>query len=190
MTNICIPKDNFIFLMFLVSGLVAYYNYKSTKETKIYLLYNYKKRKNQIKENSLRDKLKKRDILSTKSMFHPPEKRVSYHNYPENLKPQINIPTRGYPDSYQQLGTLIRKQDEKMLKLFGRRKYPGSNQWEYYVIGMDSSGMDTKMPLKINGDKEISDNEVVNIPWLDNSKGSFQVKIFDNDVPRYNPNVF
>jgi len=85
------------------------------------------------------------------------------------------------------LGLLVRKADERILKLFGRQRFPGSSQWEYYTV--DSYNMQ-KVPLKIEGMKELSNNDVVAVPWLDQGKGKFEVKIFDYDVPRYNPNIF
>ena len=117
-----------------------------------------------------------------------PERRLPRHNYPtESVKKLINFPTRGYPDNYQNLGILVRKSDERILKLFGRQKFPGSSQYEYYVVDSYNS---QKFPLKLNGMKELSDKDVISIPWFDQSKGKFEVKIFDYDAPRYNPNIF
>lgn len=116
-----------------------------------------------------------------------PERRLPRHAYPTRyLKSLINIPTRGYPDNYQNMGILVRKEDEKVLKLFGRQVYPGSDQYEYYVVDNNNSA-DNKVPLNTPGKKELYDNDVVPIPWLDESKGLFEVKIFDYNVPRYNP---
>ena len=142
-----------------------------------------------IVNNNYIDPLSERDIDVVENKFAAPERRLPRHNYPtESLKRLINIPTRGYPDNYQNLGMLVRKNDETLLKLFGRQKFPGSNQWEYYVLhGHDSF---TKIPLKIPGNKEISNNDLISIPWLDQSKGKFEVKIFDYDAPRYNPHLF
>jgi hypothetical protein len=137
-----------------------------------------------------REVLLDRDRRMVDDDFVAPERRLPSHAYPDrNIKQMINIPTRGYPDNYQNIGILVRKEDEKILKLFGRQTYPGSNQYEYYVID-SSSNSDNKIPLEIPGNKEIYDNDVVPIPWLDQSKGLFEVKIYDYDVPRYNPYVF
>ena len=123
--------------------------------------------------------------------FKPPERRLPRNNYPEEpIISSINVPTRGYPDNYHNVGMLVRKNDEKVLKLFGRQKFPGSNQYEYYVIGNDSTNLTSKTPLKIPGEKELSNNDTVPIPWLDQSKGKFEVKLFDYDVPIYNPYMY
>lgn len=143
-----------------------------------------------IVNNNYIDPLSERDIDVVENKFSPPERRVPRHNYPtESLKRLINIPTRGYPDNYQNLGMLVRKNDEKLLKLFGRQKFPGSNQWEYYVLSTQGFESNTKIPLKIPGNKELSNNDVIAVPWLDQSKGKFDVKIFDYDAPRYNPHL-
>ena len=137
------------------------------------------------------DFLTKRDKDVVENKFKPPERRLPRHNYPiREVRHAMNVPTRGYPDNYQNVGMLVRKNDEKILKLFGRQRFPGSNQWEYYVLENETSDSSTKIPLKIPGNKEILNNEVIAVPWLDQSKGKFDVKIFDYDVPRYNPYVF
>ena len=143
-----------------------------------------------IVNNNYVDPLSERDIDVVENKFAPPERRLPRHNYPtESLKRLINVPTRGYPDNYQNVGMLVRKNDEKILKLFGRQKFPGSNQWEYYVLSTQGFESNTKIPLKIPGNKELSNNDVIAVPWLDQSKGKFDVKIFDYDAPRYNPHL-
>jgi hypothetical protein len=135
--------------------------------------------------------LKERDRDVLNDDFAPPEKREPEHSYPDRyVKRQINIPTRGSPDNYQTVGVLVRKEDERILQIFGRQKYPGSTQWEYYVSGMDSNTAPFKVPLKVNGDRELEDKQEITLPWFDESKGSFQVNIYPNDVPRYNPFVY
>lgn len=98
-----------------------------------------------------------------------------------------NLPTRGFPDSFTQLGTLSaeRSKDDqnKLLRLFGRQVYPGSSAYEYYV--MISSGNDIiKMPLEIT--KEIYNGDNVAVPTL---KGKYGVRLYNYDVPRYYPFV-
>lgn len=146
------------------------------------------------KEISVPKKIKylnKRDKDSYYNDFKPPERRLPRNNYPEEpIIDDINIPTRGYPDNYHNLGMLVRKNDEKIFNLFGRQKFPGSNQWEYYLTGKDTYGSVSKIPLEIPGEKELSNNDTIPIPWLDQSKGNFEVKLFEYDVPRYNPYTF
>jgi len=135
--------------------------------------------------------LDKRDRDAINDDLKPPERRDQAYAYPDRyVKNLINIPSRGLPDNYQALGAVVRKTDEKVLQLFGRQKYPGSNQWEYYVTGADTYGFPNKMPIKIRGDREIENNIKITIDWLDKSKGDFEVHLYDYNVPRYNPYDF
>jgi hypothetical protein len=135
--------------------------------------------------------LRERDRRVLNDDFEPPEKRVPEHNYPNRyVKSKINIATRGLPDNYQTVGVLVRKEDERMLQIFGRQKYPGSTQWEYYISGLDVNSTPFKVPLAVKGDRELEDKQEIDLPWFDASRGKFQVNIYPNDVPRYNPFVY
>ena len=80
--------------------------------------------------------------------------------------------------------------DEKIVKLFGRQTYPGSNKYEYYGITSDNTGgQEVKLPIVIEGDKELYDKDQVSIDFLDSSKGNFILYMNDYDRPRYNPFV-
>ena len=159
---------------------------ESTMEMQEELNDNLKSKKN---DDYVGDVLINRDRKVLEDDFVAPERRLPRHAYPNRaLKQLINIPTRGYPDNYQNVGILVRKEDEKILKLFGRQTYPGSNQYEYYVID-SSSNSENKVPLCIPGNKEIYDQDVIPISWLDQSKGLFEAKIYDYNAPKYNPYV-
>ena len=135
--------------------------------------------------------LENRDQQAVFNDFRAPERRDPEHAYPtREVKNMINLPTRGLPDNFHSVGVLVRKKDEKVLQLFGRQKYPGSNQWEYYVAGADSYGYPNKMPVGVRGDRELDDKQKIDLPWLDKSKGDFEVNLYNYDVPRYNPFAF
>lgn len=203
--NICLPKSYFIIIVLMFILLTYFHSFnmnnilKKEKPDKIVIYKEPSKKQTQepiLKKESQepvskKEILNKRDEDAVENTFSPPERRLPYHNYPHvPLKRKINIPTRGYPDSYHNVGLLVRKNDEKIFNLFGRQKYPGSNQWEYYAAGVDTYGHETKIPLEINGDKELYNQDTLSVPILDNSKGKFEVKLFEYDVPRYNPHVF
>ena len=214
--NICIPKSYFLVAILILVGFTFFHSMRMEKILPKYEnnLDNKVSKKNKIstpspisddeKYDSIEDVkpkkltvpkkilyLNRRDENSLYNDFKPPERRLPRNNYPEEpIISSINVPTRGYPDNYHNMGMLVRKNDEKVLKLFGRQKFPGSNQYEYYVIGNDSTNLTSKIPLKIPGEKELSNNDTVPIPWLDQSKGKFEVKLFDYDVPRYNPYLY
>ena len=84
------------------------------------------------------------------------------------------------------MGLVLRNNTETVYNLFGRQTYPGSNQYEYYVQKGDDN-TSVKLPIKIYGDKEIEDDQVVTIPGMDGSRGQFKVKLYNYDQPRYNP---
>lgn len=58
----------------------------------------------------------------------------------------VNIPTRGLPPDYTQVGLLTR--DEKILPLMGRRIM--TDKWQYYTIS-NTGTINTKLPLTVNG---------------------------------------
>jgi hypothetical protein len=148
-------------------------------------------------ENQIEDEIKyeitkhnyivERDTRVVDNVFTAPERRVPEYLYPDDyVKKDINIPTRGYPEHYQLLGIVTRDSTETAYNLFGRQTYPKSNQYEYYVQ-TNLHDNNIKIPIKIIGDKEIENNQIIYIIGTDKSKGDFRVKLYDYNVPRYNP---
>ena len=144
-----------------------------------------------IPSDIVNDKIDKRDEDALENPLKPPNRRLPRHIYPSAAKDYIfEVPTRGYPDNYHYYGNLIRREDNKMVKLFGRQIYPGSNQYEYYGITSDpTGGSSVKIPIKIKGDKELYDKDEIDIDFLDTSIGKFILFMNDFDRPRYNPFV-
>ena len=103
------------------------------------------------------------------------------------LRRPINIRTRGVED-YRQLGILSGK-NGKVLPLYGRRTYIGSNRWNYFTQANDHLAL--KIPLSSNnrdcdshtGCDELYDNDNLNLPMYNDN---FSVKLYDN-TPRYIP---
>ena len=114
---------------------------------------------------------------------------VNPYNAPERLPPinnssiVFNEKTRG-EESYQLVGLLYNNDVNKNYQLFGRRTYPRSNEWEYYILGKDEGGLEIKFPLDTK--QEIYNNTQVNIPLYNSN---FTVKIYDYSL-KYNPNVY
>ena len=104
----------------------------------------------------------------------------------------INEPTRGESGPYQQVGYL-QAEGEKILPLFGRQVYPGSNKWTYYTS--TDQYHQVKVPIKINnkdctgeyGCDEIYDDSRVDVPAYPNR--DFKATIYSLDAPRYIPFV-
>jgi hypothetical protein len=207
--NICISKNNFFALFIILVLFTFYYNHNLNKiilkiekneEPKKIIYSDIVKHKNIIyndiiepkntiyndivKSLPLRQFLENRDRSLLYDPLVAPEKRVDINQYPIKIQNIINEPTRGYPDNYQLVGIASREQDEKIIQLFGRATFPGSNQYEYYVTS-SNDGFANKIPIQNKGQKEIMDNDILNIPEF--NKGSFKVKIYNNNTPRYNP---
>ena len=87
-----------------------------------------------------------RDTEVVSNIFVAPERRQPSHSYPyDHVKNQLNIPTRGHPDNYHLQGLVLRDNTETAYKLFGRQKFPGSNQYEYFVQSVMHNN-DVKIP--------------------------------------------
>jgi hypothetical protein len=138
----------------------------------------------------------------------PPERRNQYIDPHSHVMVSpgvpINIPTRGESGGFQQIGALhkIETSDETMqvgnntepviLPLMGAPTYNGSNKWTYYTATDKYNQI--KLPITNNnrqcdseyGCDEIYDGDNVTIPAYN---GSFQVKIYQFDKPRYLPFV-
>ena len=206
--TIFLPTQHYYVLMLVFILITSFYVYKMQNidfklglnknmdnlATQFTVLDDVPLINNNLKSNLMYPDLEKRQALLVRDKeaiyneFKAPEKRLPEHAYPDRyVRSLINVPTRGLPDNYQATGVLVRKEDEKILQLFGRQTYPSSNQWEYYVSGADSYGFPNKMPIKVKGDREIENGQEIEVPFLDVAKGIFKANIYNYDVPRYNP---
>ena len=125
--------------------------------------------------------LKNRDEKAVFDVLSPPEQRVEERQYNYNTL-NTGIRTRGEPDDYQMVGLLYNSSLNKNYQLFGRRIYPGSYEWEYYIRGRDAGGLDFKFPLYHK--QEFIDDTEIQLP-IDNN--IYKVKLYNYDQPRYNP---
>jgi hypothetical protein len=205
--NICLPKNYIIIIFCLFIGLTTWYihidknirrnmddpNYKYNDNILNKIL---KKVSETDKNNIFINNLEKRKLLDIRDSevlynnFAPPERRVPEHVYPtKELKQMINIPTRGIPENYQILGIVSRENTETAYNLYGRQTFPSSNQYEYYVQS-NMDGNIVKIPITRKGNKEILDGETIHIDGTDKNRGQFKVKLYNYDVPRYNPYLY
>jgi len=137
--------------------------------------------------------IKKRDMKALYDPLTPPEQRVEQQEfiYKDNEnRLDVNISTHGYPDNYQMMGLLSKdiptdNMSDKHYLLFGRRTYPYSPQWEYYIMGKDNGGLEYKFPLNTNN-QEILDNTSIMVP-IENTM--YRVKLYNYDQYKYNPFV-
>jgi hypothetical protein len=102
----------------------------------------------------------------------------------ENIAP-INISTRGPIGKPQQLGILykINGNDNDFIPLFGRKKYPNDNKYEYYT--MIGNNFAVKVPvLTKNRNDELGNNDVV---FIKGRTSPYRVTIYETDSAEYIP---
>ena len=117
-------------------------------------------------------------------------KRYYDSKYTTRRRMRINVPTRGEPPPYQQVGILTDTDNPENIKpLYGRQTYRGSNVWNYFT-SLDSH-LATKIPIEIDnndctserGCKEIYKNDTLNI----NGDNEYRANIYQTYAPRYIP---
>lgn len=144
------------------------------------------------------DPIKYYDQEKLEDPFEAPAKRPDriQMGYPPIMKSSTNplqpYPTRGYPDNYHLLGTLISidnnknynqlEQDNQIINLFGRQKYPGSSEYEYYTM-LSTGNNNTKIPLKDQIRELFTDDEV----FIKELNKTYKVNLYPNEELKYNP---
>lgn len=88
--------------------------------------------------------------------------------------------------SYQQMGFLTNNENDKpiILPLYGKKKYPRSDQYEYYY--QTDKYNQIKIPIEYKKNYPLSTKDTINIPEY---KKEFVVTIYDYDAPKYIPYV-
>ena len=113
-------------------------------------------------------------------IYNPPAP-ISIDN--SSISP-INITTRGPLGKPQQVGVLykINGDDNDILPLFGRRRYPNDTRYEYYTLLGQYS---VKMPvITKNKNDELGSNDVV---FIKGRNIPYRVTIYETDFPQYIP---
>lgn len=130
------------------------------------------------------DAIRNYDYRKLYDPLEDPTMRVDrYLLGPLEYRKMFNYPTQGYPDTYRWMGIMINHDESdknKIIKLFGRQKYPRSNEYQYYtMINMDHDQI--KVHLH-NHRKELYDHDEVFVPEL-NKK--YTVQLNKDDDMRY-----
>ena len=163
-------------------------NFTKIKKTKVIKTVDNSNIDNSQKEIDnaiLQKRLQNRDANVLNNPLVAPEQRHEGRNYVKIEKAMmINEHTRGEPENYQVVGLLYKDGADKKYQLFGRRVYPGSPDWEYFIGGRDSGGLDYKYPLDTR--QEIYDGTTITNP-MDGE--TYNVKIYNYDKPRYIPYI-
>lgn len=139
--------------------------------------------------------------------FNPgPPERVyrttpDLRGFPQNAgTTSINVPTGGYPDTFQQMGVLTTPGGTEtsgtptrtILPLFGRKLATNRDRWNYYTR---TDGINpVQVPLQFKrrncdddlGCEEINDGDSIGVPIMGQS---FVANIYRQSTPRYIPNI-
>lgn len=132
------------------------------------------------------DPVKEYDYKKIYDPLEDPTQRVDrYLLGPLEYRRMFNYPTLGYPDNYRWMGLLIDEhatdEKNKVLRLFGRQKYPRSNEYQYYtMINMGHDQIKVHIPKK----RELYDHDTVTVDELGKT---FEVKLNKDDDMRYVP---
>ena len=105
--------------------------------------------------------------------------------------PPFNYPTRGPPQEYDMVGFLQDPDDEsKLQQLYGRRTYPNSNNWNYFV----KSDQYHQIPIPVSMDgqnctdergcKELNNQDSLNLFNKEHT-----ATIYKPEPYYYNPNI-
>ena len=133
--------------------------------------------------------IKRYDEKKIYDVLEEPSKRPSRSEIGDiGFRRYINISTQGYPDNYHLIGILMNNEgfENRILKLYGREKYPRSIQWEYYTIISDGNDM-IKIEINNKNNKELYTGDKI---YIEELKKEYEVKMYSTDELRYNPNIY
>lgn len=105
-----------------------------------------------------------------------------------NIAP-VNVMTRGPLGIPQQVGVLYKifGSLNDVYPLYGRKRYPNSDTWDYYtLIGQEGNRVKAKVLTKRKNNNELLTNDVVQI---DGNTAKFRVTVYQSDFPMYVPYV-
>lgn len=135
------------------------------------------------------DPIKVYDYRVLEDPMKEPTRRLPSYIIGSGVNPYaFNYPTRGLRDSFSLQGYLVdykasSNDQNKILQLFGRQKWPNSSQYEYYIT-FQSGNKDRKYDLE-KYKKELYDKDEVLVDILNDRK--YEVKLFKQESMEYNP---
>lgn len=171
----------FYILLLIILGIITYYKYVHKKIINFNYLNNFTPpfNYNNVLENKHIPPLKNNNMLS----FNMPM-------YMNNAVP-INVKTRGYDDTYRQVGILTRLNGrETILPLMGKPLHSNRGKWQYYTMTDQNNAI--KLPISKNGKSctgEYGCNEYFNgdSVYVEGYHDVFKVTVYENDNLKYIP---
>ena len=151
----------------------------------LYLIYKESQQKKLIQINNILKEDDKSEVVR-EPRRHYDSKFISRKGM------AINVPTRGEPPEYQQVGIIKGNGEENIKPLYGRQTYRGSNQWNYFT-SLDSH-LATKIPIYQNGTdctdergcKELNKGDTL---LMGEEGPQYKASIYGTIAPRYIPEV-
>jgi hypothetical protein len=116
-----------------------------------------------------------------------PEVRGPFPIVKINQNPRLEYTSDPEYLTYQQVGFLINNDDDDkpiILSLFGKKKYPRGDQWEYYY--QTDKYNQIKIPIQYKKNYALMSKDIINIPEY---KKDFTVTIYEYDSPKYIPYI-
>ena len=99
--------------------------------------------------------------------------------------PPFNYPTRGPPEEYNMVGFLQDSEDpNKLQQLYGRRTYPNSNNWNYFV--KSDQYHQIPIPVTVNGKNCTDENGCTEL----NNKDSINLLNKEHTATIYKPEPY
>ena len=201
--------DTLIYVIVILAAiiLVSMYNNRSTERSVVHAIQDSNVRLFRSLKSVVSDMFNLN--LSTVSFnkratdpLQPPERTTPLFfktvdiNKQTSLGIPINVETRGRAVNYQQVGVLIQNgvsgDNKKILPLYGKPTYSGSQNWNYYTSSDSYHSMkvavtnNNKSCTQEYGCSEIYDGDLVNIEGYDSQ---FKASIYKLDKPKYIPYV-
>ena len=108
-------------------------------------------------------------------------------NISDNNIAPVNISTRGPLGQPQQVGAIYKifGNENQVYPLYGRKKYPNGDHWEYYTT---VGGYGVKMPIITpRKNMELGTNDLVFIRGQ--RRAPYRVTMYENDSPEYIPYI-
>ena len=180
--SFCFKRTHVIMVLTCSIALLSFYFYHNNK--KLIALQNNI-------ENNIQNRIE--DTVMNHLIIQEPTQNVVMDRISDPLLPPsrdypINIPTRGEPSPFQQIGVLIENEANNSLKLplYGSKIY--NSKWKYYTSSDNFHNVklavvnNNKSCLDNYGCQEINDNDNVSITGYDNK--TFKVSLYPVELPR------
>ena len=186
MAGICFDSTTFSLYCVAVLSIIGYLLWKTYTQSPAQTVNRYNVTVNKVQEG-----------YQGNSHFHhplnPDNPRVPPHRVDDTLfrapNPQfidtpVPIPVHGYSDGlFNRMGVLYHNTNEEYrLPLFGRRDYPHSRDYRYYIL--DHTIHENKIELDCKD--FLNDGDTVHVPGY---PGKFTVHLYDIDFPWFHANV-